>query len=100
MALGGPQFNHRQKWGTNTNILIRDTKYVAPPRTFLWYNGAHALEVRSPVDNQFSEWRCVATGTYGTPTPPQWVGLNPLCLTTNGMAAYIMEQTYITVSLN
>ena len=70
VALGGPQFNHRQKWGTKTNVVIRDTKYVAPPRQYLWYTGAHVLEVRSPADGQFAEWRCMATGTYGTPNPP------------------------------
>jgi hypothetical protein len=100
VALSGPQFNHRQKWGTNTNIIIRDTKYIAPPRTSSWYSGAHAFEVRTPCDNQFSEWRCVASGTYGTATPPQWAGLNPLCLTASGLAAYVFSHCYVKVSLN
>jgi hypothetical protein len=100
IALSGPQFNHRQVFGKNTNIIIRDQKFIAPPRTFSWYNGAHALEVRTPVDNQYSEWRCVASGAYGTSTPPQWVGLNPLCLTATGLAAYILSHCYVKASLN
>ena len=100
VALGGPQFNHRQKYGTNTNIIIRDTKYVAPPRKYPWYAGAHALEVRSPADGQFSEWRCVASGSYGTANPPKWIGLNPLSLSTNGLAAYILNYAFITATLS
>ena len=40
VALNGPQFKHRAKWGTTTRVLVRDTKYVGPPRQFLWYSGA------------------------------------------------------------
>ena len=100
VALNGPPINHRGKWGTTTHVAIRDTKFTAPPRQFLWYSGAHVLEVRSPADGQFAEWRCLATGTYGTPTPPQWVGINPLQLTPNGLAAYVLNHYYITVSLH
>jgi hypothetical protein len=100
VALNGPQFNHEQKWGTTTSIVIRDTKYVAPPRQYLWYSGAHLLEVRSPVDGQYSEWRCIVTGCYGTSTPPTWLGLNALNLAPNGLAAYVTNHGYMTVSLN
>ena len=100
VALQGPQFNHRKKWGVNTGILIQDTKYVAPPRTFSWYAGAHALQVRSPADGQFSEWRCTSAGAYGTATPPKWFGLNPINITNNGIATYILNHCYITIVLN
>jgi hypothetical protein len=100
VALNGPQFNHRQVFGKNTNVVIRDTKYIGPPRQYLWYNGAHALEVRSPADGQFSQWRCVATGTYGTPTPPTWLGLNPISVSPNGLAAYAIFNGYMTAALS
>jgi hypothetical protein len=100
VALNGPQFNHRQKWGTNTNIVIRDSKYTGPPRAFLWYNGAHLLQVRSPAAGQFTEWRCVATGRYGTPNPPTWAGLNPLPTSANSLAAYVLNHAYMTVNLS
>ena len=100
VALYGPPFNHRQKWGTNTNIIIRDTKYVAPPRINSWYNGAHVMEVRSPADGQYTEWRCVGSGTYGTLNPPVWLGLSPLNISTNGLAAYVLNHYYFTASLS
>jgi hypothetical protein len=95
-----PVLNHRQRWGTGTNVVVWDSKYLAAPRTSSWYNGAHALAVRSPVDGQFAEWRCATTGAYGTPIPPKWVGLNPLSLSPNGLAAYVLNHCYITVALN
>ena len=100
VALGGPPFYHRQLWGSKTNVIVRDTKYTAPPRQFFWYSGAHVLEVRSPADGQFAEWRCVVSGTYGTPSPPSWVGLNPLSVTTNGLAAYVLNRGYMTAVLH
>jgi hypothetical protein len=100
VALTGPQIYHRQKWGTAANVLIRDTKYVAPPRAYLWYSGAHALEVRSPADGQFREWRCLATGQYGTPNPPSWAGLTPLSASPNALAAYVLNHAYVTAALS
>lgn len=92
--------NHRQKWGSNTGVIVRDTKYAAPPRSRSWYSGAHVLEVRSPVDGQFVEWRCVGSGTYGTATPPLWVGLNPISGSANGLAAYVLHHNYLTAALS
>jgi hypothetical protein len=100
VALTGPQFNHRQRWGSTTGIVIRDTKYVGPPRRYLWYYGAHVLEVRSPADGQFIQWRCVATGTYGTPNPPLWLGLNPLTISSNGLAGYVLNHAYMSIVLS
>ena len=61
LALSGTLLVHQQRWGTNTNIVIHSLKFVAPPRTASWYDGAHILEVRSPADGQYAEWRCGAT---------------------------------------
>jgi hypothetical protein len=95
-----PPINHRQTYGNGCNVVIRDVTRKAPPRSFGWYPGAHVLEVRSPADAQFAEWRCLASGTYGTPTPPQWVGVNPLCLTSSSLASYVLNHAYITIILS
>jgi hypothetical protein len=100
VSLGGTRLYHRQKWGTNTNLAIYEPKYVAPPRELSWYNGAPILQVRSPAESQYSEWRCLATGTYGTPTPPTWVGLTPISAYKNGLAAYVLNTGYMTVALS
>ena len=96
----GPLFNHRQKWGTTTHVVMREPRFLAPPRQFAWYNGAHILEVRCPVDGQFTEWRCVGSGTYGTSVPPTWVGLHLLKVSPNGLAGYVLNLGYITVALS
>ena len=100
MGLRGKPFLHRQRWGTKTNVLMRDPKYTAPPSMYPWYAGAHALEVRSPADGQFSEWRCVQSGTYGTSTPPVWLGLDPFNITPNGLAAYVLNHVYVTAAFS
>jgi hypothetical protein len=95
-----PPINHRQTYGTSCNVVILDTTRKAPPRSFGWYPGAHVLEVRSAADGQFAEWRCMAAGTYGTPTPPQWVGINSLSLTTSSLASYVLNHAYMTATLS
>ena len=96
----GPLFNHRQKWGTTTHVVMREPRFTAPPRQYPWYSGAHILEVRSPVDWQFTEWRCAGSGTYGTSNPPKWVGLHAMKVTQNGVAGYLLNHGYITVTIN
>ncbi|GAC1463639.1 MAG: hypothetical protein NVSMB9_01310 [Isosphaeraceae bacterium] len=100
IALNGTRTIHRQKWGTKTNIVMRETKFIAPPRSRFWYPGAHALEVRSPADGQYTEWRCTAAGTYGTAGPPEWAGLNPISVMKNGIAVYVLNHCYITASIS
>lgn len=97
---GQPPINHRQTYGTGCNVVIRETTRKAPPRSSAWYPGAHILEVRSPADGQFAEWRCLASGTYGTSTPPQWVGINPLFITTSSLASYVLSHAYINARLS
>jgi hypothetical protein len=100
LALGGTPLVHQQRWGTNTNIAIHAYTFVAPPRTASWYNGAHILEVRSPANGQYAEWRCAGSGTYGSPTPPTWVGVNPISVSQNGLAAYLLNHAYTTAALS
>ncbi len=100
LPLRGKPFLHRQKWGPTSNIVMRDPKFTAPPNTFAWYAGSHVLEVRSPADGQFTEWRCVRGGTYGTSTPPVWLGLDPLTVSPNGLAAYVLNNAYATAALS
>src|SRR5262249_16957494 len=68
VGLSGQRLNHRQKFGNTTRVLIHELGFIGPPRELYWYMGAHALDVRSPVEGQYAEWRCVATGKYGTST--------------------------------
>lgn len=99
-ALTGKRFTHKQVYGTTTNVTVRETAFVAPPRDSGWYAGAHVLEVRSPADGQYAEWRCVGTGQYGTPTPPAWAGLNPVPASPSGLAAYVSDCGYMGVTLS
>ncbi len=99
LPLNGPSFLHRQKWGSQANVVVRDQKYVAPPRQYSWYPGAHLLEARSPVDGQFAEWRCMTAGAYGTNSPPAWAGANVIQLSPNGLAGYITNHGYVTVNI-
>ena len=94
------RLTHEGTWGNTTNVVVRDTAFTAPPRTLHWYNGAHVLEVRSPAAGQYAEWRCTATGDYGTPTPPVWAGLNPVSSVTNALACYVLNHAYLTAALN
>ena len=41
----------------------------------------------------------MGTGSYGTSNPPAWLGLNPLVISSNGLAAYVLNHAYMTVSL-
>ncbi len=96
----GPPFYHEQLWGTKTNVVMHETRFVGPPREYLWYEGAHHLDVRNPADGQYTEWRCVATGTYGTATPPTWQGLTPLAVAPNAIAGYMTNCGYMTGALS
>ena len=95
-----PRIAERASFGAACNVVIRETRYKAPPRSHLWYAGAHILEVRSPADGQYTEWRCAATGTCGTTSPPLWVGLNPVSSGPAAIAGYILNQGYITAALS
>lgn len=100
VALDGPRLHHRQKWGAKTNLAIFESKYVAPPRVLPWYGGAHILHVPSPAEGQFAEWRSVDSGAYGTPIPPTWAGLNPVSVSKNGLAGYVLNHAYMTANLS
>jgi hypothetical protein len=98
--LRATRFIHRGTWGSTSNVVVRETGFIAPPRTLYWYKGAHVLEVRSPAEGQFAEWRCTATGMYGTPTPPSWAGLNPVTSASNFLACYVLNHSYMTATLS
>ena len=86
-------------FGTETGVIVRDRR-KAPPRTRPWVAGGHVLDVPAPTDGQFAEWRCVAGGAYGTPTPPVWSGLHPLASRPGALAGYVVNHGYITVALS
>jgi hypothetical protein len=82
--------------GAGRGVVSRDNRLTGPPRSTRWTAGAHVLDVMSPVDGQFSQWRCPASGEYGTPTPPTWQGFEPLDAGANGLAAYVQGHSYWT----
>ncbi len=95
----GPRIKHEQLWGDRTGIRLYETEFVGPPRRFSWYCGAHVLDVSSPADGQYSQWQCVATGAYGTATPPKWSGRNPFQANQNAIASYVTNHIYMTADL-
>lgn len=83
-----------QTLGAGRNVVSRHGHFVGPPRYTSWAKGAHVLDVSAPADGQFSQWRCAASGTYGTPTPPAWSGLAPMDVSGDALAAYLYDHTY------
>ena len=76
---------------------MEEANFTAPPRELYWYT-APVLEVRSPVEVNLP----VAVREYGdvpAATLPTWAGLDPLHSTSNGLAAYVLNNGYITVVL-
>ena len=95
----GPRIAHLGTWGSTTGMAICDTKFAGPPRQDYWYKGVHILDIRSSADGQYTQWRCVATGQYGTSTPPVWAGVSPAASSLSALAASITNHAYITCSI-
>jgi hypothetical protein len=76
-----------------TYVTSRHRRQVGPPRDGTWTANGHLFEVTNPATAQFTQWRCTATGAYGTPVPPTWAGFVPL---DDGLslAAYISDSSY------
>jgi hypothetical protein len=75
------------------NVISEHDYFTGPPRDGVWGRNAHILKVPTPAVSQFTEWRCAATGAYGTASPPSWFGLTPV---DDGLslAAYLQDNTY------
>jgi len=94
MGLGqSPNLIQLGTYASGNPFKFRDLTYTAPPHGGSWYAGPHRLEVPTPVDAQFQEWRCARTGTYGTQTPPVWKGLNRSRATSQSLASYALDHT-------
>ncbi len=80
------------------NVISEHDYFTGPPRDGTWGLNAHILKVPTPAAAQFAEWRCTATGAYGTASPPTWYGLSPI---DDGLslAAYVQDNTYWAASL-
>jgi hypothetical protein len=102
--LGGireaPRIDFHPTLGPECHVVIREHHYKAPPRTNQWVVGAHILDVPSPVDGQFTEWRCISTGIFGTAVPPEWSGINPVASKNTKLAAYVLNHGFITATLS
>jgi hypothetical protein len=95
---GCGQAPHLIATGARPPLRFNDSTYPAPPHGGSWYAGPHRLTVPMPADGQYTEWRCVKTGTYGTATPPQWAGLNALQASPQSLASYAMDHTVIAMT--
>ncbi len=88
----------RPRWVENTagvgSVVARHPYYLGPPRDGTWDRNANILRPKNPTDGQFTEWRCLATGSYGTPTPPSWFGLSPIDTNGTALAAYVSDNAY------
>jgi hypothetical protein len=89
------QLPHLAATGAKPPLRFNDNTYPAPPHGGSWYAGPHRLTVPIPADGQYTEWRCSKTGTYGTSTPPLWVGLNAIQATPQSLATYAMDHTVL-----
>ena len=96
----GTRLTHQKTFGSDCNIIIHESGFVGPPRSFAWYPGAHLLRNERPADGQFLEWRCVKEGTFGSLYPPEFVGTNPVQRSVSGLAGYAFTHLYITAVIN
>jgi hypothetical protein len=92
------QVPHLIASGARPPLRFNDSTYPAPPHGGTWYAGPHRLSVPNPGDGQYTEWRCSKAGTYGTTTPPQWVGLNAIQASPQSLASYAMDHTVLATS--
>ena len=74
-------------------VVARHDYYTGPPRDGTWGQNANVLNVPNPHAAQFTQWRCTATGSYGTAAPPVWYGMLPI---DDGLslAAYLQDNAY------
>ena len=93
----------RPHWVENTDpngvggIVARHPSYTGPPRDGVWERNSNVLEAADPSVGHYARWRVLATGGYGTASPPVWQGFEAL---DDGLslAAYIADHSYWSVS--
>ena len=96
----GPRLKHTGRFGTAANVLIREVWAMpGPPKSLAWVAGGHELTVTNAADGQFTVWRCVGSGAYGTSVPPVWAGANPIRSGPSVMAGYVTDHCFVTGTL-
>lgn len=80
-----------------SNVQAIHHYFTGPPRDGAWDRACHVLRISDPSPGQFSEWRCAASGVYGTATPPVWTGLAPMDDGVS-LAAYVLDCSYWAIS--
>ncbi len=72
-----------------------------PPKYGQSLAGCSRIPNNGWIDGQYSELRVAADGIWGSTTPPQWVGLNPIQAVPNSsIAAYAIDHTTIAATLS
>ncbi|MDX2038875.1 MAG: glycosyl hydrolase family 28-related protein [Isosphaeraceae bacterium] len=85
---------------TPSRVVIHEGSSGGPPRDRFWSPGAHAVHETSTAPGRFTEWRCVKAGTFGTPSPPTWVGVQPAVGEPGQVGAYILNHGYLSIELS
>jgi hypothetical protein len=85
---------------TPSRVVIHEGSSGGPPRDRFWSPGAHAVHETSTAPGRFTEWRCVKAGTFGTPIPPTWVGVQPAVGEPGQVGAYILNHGYLSIELS
>lgn len=91
---------HTGQFTNECNVQIEHRGYKLLPRQKQWKENGHIFFAQSPKESQFSEYRCVKTGTIGTDNPPKFAGINPLISKSNSMAVYGYSQAYTKVPVS
>lgn len=90
-----PPLNCLNTYSPGSSLQINCLGYPAPPHWGTWYSGTTALKVNTPGDGLYRLWECSRTGTYGSPTPPSWVGSKAYQSSPQTLAAVAVDHTCI-----
>jgi hypothetical protein len=100
--MAGDHAQHISNIGASPGrVVVEDIAHVAPPHYGAWYRNGSRLVVPGAADGQFREIGVVASGTIGTPTPPQFIGRRPEQATPNAsLALYATDHTAIAATVS
>lgn len=100
-----PNFDHSpmiENAGANGigRVISTHLEYKAPPRNSAWIRNCHKFDLLGGPVGQFTQLRCAVSGQYGTATPPRFMGLNAIDPDGVCLAAFAVDNTYITATLS
>ena len=89
-------------WVVNTGpgglsgVVVDHHQFNGLPRRSAWAKHSHRVVNDRPADGQYSEFRCVTAGQYGTATPPGWCGIAPLDIGGGALASHVQGHAFWT----